>query len=299
MKRSWRWTLKKIAQRIRDGFGQGVLSEYVPWIGVRDISSQGTSTRMWSPKTGRKMQFLSNIERDTFLIAEFREDFVDYWEQWPLDRNWTQWAARRLGYRHPIYIGSTIPVVMTVDAVLTRRTTTDCKHSDSLAHPRTSEKLAIARLACERVGLQHILVTEKANRKQLVHNILWVRMALPRSGEKLPLPGAFDLWPMRLHKHLLKSQLDHSIRHMTAGDYCRWFERSFALPPGLGLRCMKLLMWQHLVELDMEAPHPERTPVCHLRVRPSPGFALPSSQPGDDDDEPLETTSSELRVDHD
>ena len=35
----------------------------------------------------KKMQFLSNIERDTFLVAEFREDFIDYREQWPLDRS--------------------------------------------------------------------------------------------------------------------------------------------------------------------------------------------------------------------
>jgi hypothetical protein len=298
MKLSWRWTKKKVAQRIRDGFGQGKLADYIPWIGVRDISSQGTSTRMWSPKTGRKMQFLSNIERDTFLVAEFREDFIDYWEQWPLDRNWTLWAAGRLGYRHPIYIGSTIPVVMTIDAVLSlrngttvRRLAIDCKHSESLDNERTLQKLAIARLACEKIGLSNILVTEQAASKRRVHNILWVRIALPKSGEKVPTPGAFDLWPMRLYRHLLKAQHDATQQRMTLVEYSKWFERSFNLPRGLGLRCMKLLIWQHVVEIDMEAERPESTLLVDMAIKPVTD--LLSSLKAAPADEAVESTSEQ------
>jgi hypothetical protein len=141
VKRSpFHWSLPKLAKRIREGYGQGVLSAYVPWIGVRDLSSKGTSTRIWSPKLGRKLQFLSNIERDAFLVAEFRADFLDYWEQYPLDRERTQRAARELGYRHSIYFGTTIPVVMTVDGILSlqgpsgpTRQAIDCKHSTALS----------------------------------------------------------------------------------------------------------------------------------------------------------------------
>lgn len=280
MKRSLRWTEKKVAQRIRNGFGQGKLAEYTPWIRIRDLSSQGTSTRLWSPKTGRMMEFLSNIERDTFLVAEFRKDFVDYWEQFPLDRSWTQWAAEQLGYRHPIYVGSVIPVVMTVDGVLSQRcesgvrhTVLDCKHSDGLKGARVMEKLSIARLACERIALPHVLVTEKSANKQLVHNILWVRAALPKAGEKLPVHGAFDFWPMRLHAHLLNSSGSQQSQGLSLVEYSREFERCFHLPLGLGLRCMKLLIWQHLVELDMETPYPERTRIGSLNIHSVSMFA--------------------------
>lgn len=280
-----RWTEKKIAQRVRDGYGQGKLAEYTPWIRIRDLSSQGTSTRMWSPKTGRMMEFLSNIERDTFLVAEFREDFIDYWEQFPLDRSWTQWAAEALRKRHPIYIGSTIPVVMTVDGLLSQRcdeegvryTVLDCKHSDSLKDARVMEKLSIARLACERICLPHVLVTETSANKQLVHNILWVRAAVPKAGEKVPVAGAFDIWPMRLHSRLLTAQSNRQFRDQTLSEYCRAFGREFELPAGFGLRCMKLLIWQHLVELDMDAAHPELTRVGALRIRPAQKFGAPSS----------------------
>lgn len=274
------WSLKKIATRIRKGYGQGELASYIPWIGVRDLSSKGVSTRMWSPKTGRKMQFLSNIERDAFLIAEFREDFVDYWEQWPLDRNWTQWGAARLRYRHPIYVGTRIPVVMTVDGVLTlrkgnhvTRKAIDCKNSDALKNPRTLEKLAIVRTTCERIRMPHLVVTEKQTPPQVVKNILWVRMATVKSGELEPVKGAFDMWPMRMHRHLMRHRNDPEFAPLPLSRYCRWFDKHYDLPVGLGLRCMKLLMWQHLVEFDLNSPAPEMTPVHALTAKATPRLA--------------------------
>lgn len=262
------WTLEKLAERVRKGYGQGSMSSYIPWIGVRDFSSIGTSTRMWSPKTGRMMEFLSNIERDTFLVAEFREDFVDYWEQWPLKRSHTLRAAKRLGYRHSIYFGGKIPLVMTVDGVLTtrgesrvHRKAIDCKHSKDLENPRTLEKLSITRTACHRVSLPHVLITEKAISPQLVRSILWIRMALPKTGEIEPVPNAFEVWPMRLHKRLLERPA-----HATVSNLCRAFDAEFELPKGFALRCMKLLMWQHLVTMDMHTDRPERTLLTALTI---------------------------------
>lgn len=274
------WTLRKISTRIRKGYGQGELSSYIPWIGVRDLSSRGVSTRMWSPKTGRTMQFLSNIERDTFLIAEFREDFVDYWEQWPLERNWTQWGAARLGYRHPVYLGTRIPVVMTVDGVLTlrkgkrvTRKAIDCKTSDALTGQRTLEKLNIVRATCERLRLPHLVVTEEQTPRQVVKNILWVRMATVKSGELEPVKGAFDMWPMRMHRHLLRHRSEPEFASQPLNRYCGWFDKHHGLPVGLGLRCMKLLMWQHLVEFELVAPAPEQTPLHALTVKAVPQLA--------------------------
>lgn len=272
------WTPKKVAWRISHGYGQGELGCYIPWIGIRDLSSKGTSTRMYSFKTGRKMQFLSNIERDTFLIAEFREDFVDYWEQWPLERHLTQWAAQKLGVRHPIYVGSTLPVVMTVDGVLTLRTpdgpvrkAIDCKHSDGLNNERTNEKLAVARLALSRLGMPHLLVTERNTQPQVVQNILWVRIAVRKRGELEPFAGAFDQWPMRMHKHLMQSQSLDEFAGMALHSYCAWFDSKHQLPTGWGLRFMKLLMWQHLVEFDLRCPIAARLPLRELQLRPAFG----------------------------
>lgn len=273
-RRAGSWSPKKVASRVKHGYGQGELDSYVPWLGVRDLSSRGTSTRLYSSKTGRTMQFLSNIERDTFLLAEFRIDFVDYWEQWPLDRRDTRWAAECLGVRHPTYIGSNDPVVMTVDGILTRqapngvaRLALDCKSSDALSETRTQEKLAIVRMALTRSSLPHMLVTEKSLNQQVVRNILWVRSAVRKQGEIEPFAGAFDIWPMRLHSRLLSDHAERRLQTYGLATYCQHFDRDHELPLGWSLRCLKLLMWQHLVEFDLESPTPQYDPVSSLTVR--------------------------------
>lgn len=271
------WDEKKVLERIRKGYGKGELASYVPWIGVRDLASKGTSTRMWSFKTGRMMEFLSNIERDTFLIAEFRPDFIDYWEQFPLDRRNTGLAAERLRFRHPIYVGGRTPVVMTVDGVLTQRNgegykrqAIDCKHSSAADAKRTKEKLAIAKLTCVQLGLPHSIVTEKQVPRQVVKNILWVRSGVRKSGEREPVPGAFDIWPMRMHRDIQSHIANAGQNAMPLNTYCKSFESQHLLPRGLGLRCMKLLMWQHLVDFDLSSPAPERLPLSALKVTSAP-----------------------------
>lgn len=271
------WTVEKLTKKIRAGHGKGELSSYQPWISIRDLSSRGTSTRLYSPKTGRVMEFLSNVERDTFLIAEFRPDFVDYWEQYPLEPHLTDHAAQQLGYRHPVYPGTSLQAVMTVDAVLTLRQDAqlvrkaiDCKHSSDLANHRTHEKLAIARLACEARRLPHILVTEQHTPAQLVRNILWSRIALPKRGEVELFEGALDILPMRIHRHLLELSQAGQLQDTPITQYCKAFDISQALPTGTCLRCFKLLVWHHLVTLDMQAREVERLPLSQVNVMPAP-----------------------------
>lgn len=276
---SWRgirgWTRERVEWRIKHGYGQGEMASYIPWVKVRDVPSRGTSARMYSSKTGRTMHFLSDIEQNTFLMAEFREDFVDYWEQWPLERRDSLWAAERLGVRHPIYPGGKEPVVMTADAVFTRRTPTglerralDCKHSDSLKEARTQEKLAITKLALQRIALPHILVTEQSIGQRAIRNIKWVRIAVRKRGEIEPFAGAFEIWPMRLHKRLLADQADQRRDAYTVAEYCQAFDIEHSLPTGWALRCMKLLMWQHLVKFDLNTLSPATTLVSQLELRP-------------------------------
>lgn len=262
------WSEDKIAKRIRLGFGQGSGSSYKPWIGVRDISSLGTSTRLWSPKVGRTLQFLSNVERDAFIVAEYRADFSDYLEQHPLERSRTMAAARKLSVRHPIYPGTKTPVVMTVDGLLflkrgdeVIRRVVDCKHSLGKFNERTLEKLAIVQEVCNDLELPRIAVTELSVPRLQVHNILWCRMAMPRDGEVEPVPHAFEVYPTRMYEHLRVHQMSEFYAEMKVLAYCRLFEESAIksqyLPAGFGLRCMKILMWTRRVDFDLNAKRPE------------------------------------------
>jgi hypothetical protein len=120
--------------------------------------------------------------------------------------------------------------------------------------------------------MPHLVVTEKSVSRRVVHNIFWVRMAVRRTGEIEPVPGAFDSLPMRMHKELRDQALSSAVADSTALAYCIQFEQRHQLPVGLGLRCLKLLMWQRLVDFDMNVEKPELLLVGDRTVKPPRSF---------------------------
>jgi hypothetical protein len=113
------WTEEKIEKRFADGFGEGIGADYKPWLTVgRSTPSLGTSNRSGGRTTGRVHHFLSDIERNAFLIYDWAASVVDIREQFPLDRRETRAIAEAMGVRHPIYPKSDVPVVMTTDFLL-------------------------------------------------------------------------------------------------------------------------------------------------------------------------------------
>ena len=61
-KRNRAITAAKIENMIKEGRGQGHGSEYRLWLTIRDVPSQGLSTRFPGWKTGRVHHFLSQLE---------------------------------------------------------------------------------------------------------------------------------------------------------------------------------------------------------------------------------------------
>ncbi|EPM47712.1 TnsA endonuclease [Pseudomonas syringae pv. actinidiae ICMP 19103] len=71
-------------------------------------------------KFHRTHHLLSNAERDYLLILEQDPSIIDIREQFPLlAQADTQAVASSLNYRHPVYPGTQIPVVMTTDFLIT------------------------------------------------------------------------------------------------------------------------------------------------------------------------------------
>jgi hypothetical protein len=98
------WTEEKIQKRLADGLGRGIGNDYTPWLTVgRSTPSVGTSNRTGGRTTGRLHHFLSDIERNAFLLYDWAENVVDIREQFPLDRGETRAIAEAMGGRHPVY----------------------------------------------------------------------------------------------------------------------------------------------------------------------------------------------------
>ncbi len=71
-------------------------------------------------KVHRTHHLISNAERDYLTILEHENSIIDIREQFPLlTQAETQAIANSLNYRHPVYPGTQIPVVMTTDFLIT------------------------------------------------------------------------------------------------------------------------------------------------------------------------------------
>jgi hypothetical protein len=251
-----KWNEQKIKEREREGFGQGVGADYLPWILVTDFSSAGRSRRVWSQKTNRTHQLFSDVEYDIFLALEWSEEVLDIREQFPLDREITQELARELRIKHPHYPGTQVPSVMTVDFLVTKNgrdgtyhVGLNAKRDEEAEDPRSLEKLEIQRSYFEAMGYEHHLVYHSQIPKQKIANIDWIRRALVKVGELESSPGFFDSLTQRMSKEL-SSNRDSSL---LLTEYCSGFDGRHGVEIGTGLRIARMLMENRTIHVDLSS----------------------------------------------
>lgn len=272
-----RWTEELIARRFREDRGRGNQAAYTPWLYVQEFSSSGTQTRIPSLVIDRTIHTFSYIEKAMYLVHEFEPGLEDYREQFPMDRRVTLGAAQVLGIRHPLYPITRVPVVMTIDAVVTRRrfdgslevSAWDAKPEAELQNKRVLEKMSLHRAYCAHVGVKHHVFTERSVSKQRVRNIEWLRGAVPKLGEVETVPGLFDE-----HRVSLLCALSRTASRITVRRFCGDFDCVHGFPAGTALRLFKILAWERVIPLNLEAEEVELQPVPSL-----PGPAIAHLQP--------------------
>src|SRR5690606_951560 len=104
---------EKIQRWIKEGRGTGSGPNYKPWLTVQDIPANSRRHRVDSAKFGRTLHLFSDIEYAVFLLAEHSPRVVDAQEQYPIDRELTLKVAHNRGIRHPHYVGTRVPMVVT------------------------------------------------------------------------------------------------------------------------------------------------------------------------------------------
>lgn len=246
------WTDKDIARRFQNGFGHGTREAYMPWRYVTEFSSIGTSTRVPSLLFDRAIQTFSYLERNMYQFLEFEGGVLDYREQFPLDRRVTLAAAKRLKVRHPRYEKSRQPIVMNVDALVTREggqmEIWDAKPKARLAGARVQNKLLLHKAYCDHHGISYHLFTEDSVPKAKLRNIDRIRAALPRTGELLT---PIDLFSR--HMPIVKQAIVQRYSRKTIEKFCLEYDRAHSLPMGSALRLVWVLLWtkQLLVDLNV------------------------------------------------
>lgn len=165
-KRKRETTKKQIVKRNKEGRGQGILEQYIPWIKIQDVGSKGLSTRIKGWKTNRIHHLLSKLELSCFYLFEWSREIFDIREQFPLDLDETKAIAEEIDIRHPTDPVTKELVVMTTDFLVTVKQSIDTidiartvKYAKNLNSKRTLEKFEIERIYWQNRGINWSIIT--------------------------------------------------------------------------------------------------------------------------------------------
>lgn len=183
--KSRRPTPETVERWLKAGFGQGAGAAYKPFMYVRDVPSQGTSSMVHSRLTGRIHHYLSRQEFKVHLQAEYSRNVTDIREQFALlPREETLDLAYEFGIRHPKFPTTNTPTVLTTDLLLSINSDADqteiavsVKLKKDLT-PRALEKLLIEKIYWNRRGCRWILATEDSINNIRVKNLAFFESSL-------------------------------------------------------------------------------------------------------------------------
>ena len=274
MSNNGKWTEKKIARMEAEGYGRGTGAEYRPWIEVRSFSSLGRSRRVYSKKTGRVHQLLSDIEYFLFIALEWQRDIVDIREQYPLNRDLTQTVADEMGVKHPCYPGTHIPAVMTADFLVTRvkdgseqLQALNSKPSTEASNGRSLEKLEIQRRYMAEFDTSHHIVFSTDIPPQRIKNLDWIRDSQLKEGELEPFP---DYW-MGITSRLASALFAAKASSKSLASFCSDFDASNGSPQGTALRAARMLVSDRVLSVDLGEPDILALPIRALQMTGSHG----------------------------
>lgn len=248
-------TQKTIDKSIAEGRGQGRGSEYLPWLFIQDVPSQGLATRIKGWKTNRVHHLLSNQELYYFYILDWSPIVCDIREQYPLlPLEETVAIAEQIGIAHPKDPKTQEPVVMTTDFLITVQKKIDTteqartvKSSQDLQSQRTIEKLEIERRYWQQRNIDWGIVTEKEIPKTLAKNVAWLHPLF--FGE-----GLFPLSQSQIKQvsKLLDSMLFRDL--IPLNEITTDCDNQLGLEPGQSLSIVRHLLANRYWLVDMNKP---------------------------------------------
>ena len=263
MGRQIKWTDEKILRMQTDGRGKGIGNNYDPWIHVSDLSSRGNSRRFFSQKTGRVHHLLSDVEWQLFLLLEFAPDVTDIREQYPLSREETLTIAAELRIKHPVYPGTKVTTVMSCDFLVTRSfhnspilEAYNCKCMGEAENTRSLEKLELQRRYFDEKGIAHHLIFDSLLPKTKIKNIEWIRAAQFTDHETV-----HDKALLQDHCKRIAYELAKHIKSCSLAEYCENYETRTGAEPGIGLRAIRLLLFEGTVVTDMNQSNLAAAPI--------------------------------------
>ncbi len=201
----------KIDNRLSQGRGTGKGANYVLWLKIQDVPSDGRVSRVKGWKIGRIHHLMSQNELWYFYLLEWSSIVIDIREQYPLlPLERTVEIAESLSVDHPKDPSTKEPIVMTTDFMLTVHT----QHGEALwartirpqshLHKRELEKFQIEYEFYKEQGIDWGIVTDKDIPKVPARNIEMLHGSYDHSSLNIDT-GDLNLIATQLLKALINT----------------------------------------------------------------------------------------------
>lgn len=254
-KRQRGMTKSKIEKWLKEGRGQGLDTDYKPWLTVQDVPSAGRTHREIGMKVPRQYTFFSDLENRYFNIIEYSFSVVDIREQFPLlPLEETILIASELGIKHPTDPYSGEDIVMTTDFLITvtengrnKLLARTVKMSSDLNSERVIEKFEIERRFWNKQGIDWGIVTEQDINRVFADNIKVVRKYYD-----LKICGLVDDLTVA-HREQYLAQLANELSGdaVSVRNICHEFDEKNGLNQGTSLAFFKHLVVTRKIDLDI------------------------------------------------
>lgn len=241
---------KNIQKKLKEGRGQGNLTNYLPWIFTTDFSSLGVDSRVLGSKIARIYHLLSELEHTAFCFYDLHPRVIDINEQFPLlPIEMTIQICENLGIKHPTEPGTQDLTVMTVDFLVTvaidgtvRRLARDIKPKVKLREARTVQKLEISRRYFDALSINYGVMTQDELEVPIVKNSKLLQPHATEDG--LPLSSKTRI---RLRDYLI-GKMPRNNRALR--DICAEADEFLGHEPGTSLSIALHMIATHQWQID-------------------------------------------------
>jgi len=242
-------TQKQIDKRIKDGRGQGLGSDYKPFIYTYEVSSLGRSHRLFGNKCQRMHHLLSDLELSIFLTFDWLPHVTDIREQFPLRLEDVTKIAVEIGISYPKFGGvnqvlSSDFLVDTIDPDFPQ-IAIQAKYTNHLEKPETIERLELERRYWASKDIPWFLITEQQISKTVFNNIQWLYTAQHEELSGDELQHYFNLFSHEFKKFPEKNIIQ-TIQSL---------DISYNLETGTGLYWLKNLIARRFFVFNINYPY--------------------------------------------
>jgi TnsA endonuclease N terminal/TnsA endonuclease C terminal len=241
----------KVNKFIKEGRGQGVGTDYIPWVKTHEFSSIGRATRTVGVKTPRIFHIQSDNQYRAFLSFEYSSLIFDIRESFPLldvmevidykeDLRFDKFVDKET--REPFVIMTSFLLTVKEADGSEKYVARTVKSTSELKRKITWENLEIQKRYWQSRGIQWQVITDKQLPRQLAKNIEWVRETLLDGSEGEKNKETLSL-------ALLQYSLENDERSLK--EVLSAFDKQEGLESGVGLFLFRYLVAKKDICIDM------------------------------------------------